>query len=116
MHKLASKPITKDCFKYDNSLSPVIEMTQNQAINLCENLRQLYIETKDKAYWCALVQLLPQGWLQTRTVTMSYANLRNIYFQRRNHKLKEWHEFCNWISKLPYGGELIMLEENNEIN
>jgi hypothetical protein len=114
MHKLTSKPITKDCFEYDDALSPVIEMTQNQAINLCENLRQLYIETKDKAYWRALVQLLPQGWLQTRTVTMSYANLRNIYFQRRDHKLEEWNKFCNWISKLPYGGELIMLEEKGE--
>ena len=132
MHKLTSKPITKDCFEFDNG--DELEITnytiphggecgvvysdyQEDIIDMCETLRQKYLETKDKRYWRALVQILPQSWLQTRTITMSYSNLRNMYFQRRNHKLVEWLQFCSWIMKLPYGEELIMLEEKeNEIN
>jgi len=129
MHKLTSKPITKDCFEFDNG--DELEITsytiphggecgvvysdyQEDIIDMCETLRQKYLETKDKRYWRALVQILPQSWLQTRTITMSYSNLRNMYFQRRNHKLVEWLQFCSWIMKLPYGEELIMLEEKGE--
>lgn len=129
MHKLTSKPITKDCFEFDNG--DELEITnytiphggecgvvysdyQEDIIDMCETLRQKYLETKDKRYWRALVQILPQSWLQTRTITMSYANLRNMYFQRRGHKLIEWLQFCGWIVKLPYGEELIMLEEKGE--
>ena len=132
MHKLTSKPITKEMFEFDNG--DELEITnytvphggecgliysdyQEDIINMCETLRQKYLETKDKRYWRALVQILPQSWLQTRTVTMSYANLRNMYFQRRGHKLIEWHKFCKWIRTLPWGKELIMLEaKENEIN
>lgn len=129
MHKLTSKPITKDMFEFDNG--DELEITnytvphggecglvysdyQEDIIDMCETLRQKYLETKDKRYWRALVQILPNAFLQTRTVSLSYANLRNMYFQRRDHKLIEWHKFCNWISKLPYGEELIMLEEKGE--
>lgn len=129
MHKLTSKPITKDCFEFDNG--DELEITsytiphggecgvvysdyQEDIIDMCETLRQKYLETKDKRYWRALVQILPQSWLQTRTITMSYSNLRNMYFQRRGHKLIEWLQFCGWITKLPYGEELIMLEEKGE--
>lgn len=64
-------------------------------------------ETKDKRYWKELIRLLPESWLQTRTVTMSYKNLLNMYHQRKNHKLSEWHKFCEWIETLPYAKELI---------
>jgi len=131
MHKLASKPITSEYFEFDSG--DELEITnytiphggecglvysdyQEDIIDMCENLRQKYLKTKDKRYWRALVQILPESWLQTRTVTMSYSNLRNIYFQRRDHKLTEWHDFCDWIKSLPYAGELIMLEDKNEIN
>ena len=126
MHKLTSEPITRSLFEFDNEENFIInngeiprgeewectfENYLEDIINICESLRQRYIETKDKRYWRALIQILPQSWLQTRTVTMSYANLRNIYFQRRKHKLQEWHTFCNWIKTLPYAYELIVLEE-----
>ena len=125
MHKLVANPITADKFEWDNGSELITAQGKSidgewelcfddykkDIIDMCETLRQKYIETKDKRYWRALVQILPQAWLQTRTVTMSYANLRNIYFQRRNHKLQEWHEFCKWIENLPYGKELITLEE-----
>ena len=67
-----------------------------------------YNGTKDQKYWKELIRLLPEGWLQTRTVTMNYEVLRNIYSQRRNHRLTEWHQFCNWVKELPYAKELII--------
>lgn len=113
MHKLASTPITIDCFEmgdfeklplFDNSSS-----WKNLIFDL-ERLRKLYNETKDKRYWKELVRILPESWLQTRTVTMNYENLLNMYRHRKNHKLTEWHRFCDWISGLPYAKELIIGE------
>ena len=117
MHKLASKPIDMACFETDdyNGNYAVPEYLETydtypgQFINYLEDLRVKYLETKDKGYWKELVRWLPESWLQTRTVTLSYANLRNIYFQRNNHKLTEWHTFCDWIETLPWGKELITL-------
>ena len=119
MHTLTKTPITIDKFEFDNLNIIVNDYDQhtfesfiNETISACEILRNKYLETEDKAYWRALIQLLPESFLQTRTVTMSYANLRNIYFQRRNHKLTEWKDdFINWVKSLPYSKELIMLEE-----
>jgi hypothetical protein len=120
MHKLASTPITLDCFEMDDYNSELIIFDEEpwsldvythhvweDIINICETLRQRYLETKDKRYWKELIRLLPESWLQTRTVTMSYANIRNIYTQRQNHKLSEWHQFCDWAKVLPYSNELI---------
>ena len=132
MHKLAAAPITREMFDFDgldivvNSYTvphggeriTIYEDYVDDVIDMCENLRLLYLKYNDKSYWRALVQILPSAFLQTRTVSLSYANLRNIYFQRRNHKLKEWHQFCGCIATLPYAKELIMLEDinTNEIN
>lgn len=74
--------------------------------NLLENLRIDYNKTKDKRYWDLLIALLPSGFNQMRTTTMNYSVLANIYHDRKNHKLKEWHEMCDWIETLPYS-ELI---------
>ena len=123
MHKLASTPITKDCFEMDDyqanlnvfdnepyNIDSIIDDHWEDLINVCETLRQRYNETKDKRYWKELIRILPEGWLQTRTVTLNYEILRNIYFQRRYHKLSEWHQFCEWIESLPYAKELITYE------
>ena len=91
---------TREDFKYIDTLYSII--------NVCERLRQLYLETKDKRYWKELVRLLPNGWLQTRTVTMNYENLRSMYHQREYHKLTEWHSFRDWVKTLPYAQELII--------
>ena len=128
MHTLTKNKITKDMFAFDNtdiivteghSIDGDWELTFEDCIDdiltICNNLRDKYLETNDKRYWRALVQTLPEAWLQTRTVTMSYANLRNMYFQRKDHKLQEWHDFCDWIKTLPYAYELIYFTgENNE--
>ena len=68
--------------------------------------RQRYLDTKDKKYWWQMIQLLPSSYNQRRTVMLNYEVLANIYKSRRNHKLDEWHTFCDWIEGLPYS-ELI---------
>lgn len=125
MHKLATTPITLDCFEiddYDKNLSLAdnpkdddgldnISTFEEDIIYVLENIRQKYLETKDKRYWKELVRWLPESWLQKRTITMNYENVRNMYFQRRNHKLTEWSEsFIKWVESLPYAEELIMYE------
>ena len=121
MHKLASTPITKACFEMDDFNEDMM-MYQNEPynpdtymsefwdmfINDLEYLRKKYNETKDKRYWKELIRLLPESWLQTRTWTANYEILRNIYSQRKSHRLTEWHQFCDWIKTLPYAGELIL--------
>lgn len=125
MHKLASTPIAMNCFETDDLNDVIIEdnsdptfiVTSNYAANTfiqwLEELRQKYLETKDKKYWKELIRWLPNGWLQTRTVTMNYAVLRNQYFQRQHHKLSEWHQYCDWIKTLPYAEDLILYEGKN---
>ena len=127
MHKVTSQPITLDCFEiddykkdlkcletYDSNIEvdySTVDFEVYKFINFLENLRQKYLETKDKRYWKELIRWLPESWLQKRTITMNYENIRNMYFQRRNHKLTEWSEsFIKWVESLPYAKELIMYE------
>jgi len=117
MHKLASTPITKECFEMgDFDESPRLECKYVKVstgaywefylIPVLENLRQKYNETKDKCYWKELIRLLPESWLQKRTVTMNYENILNMITYRQNHKLSEWSEsFINWAKTLPYADE-----------
>ena len=121
MHKLATTPITLKCFEQDN-LNDSIEVKINgenvslndlaQAfIKILDAVRKKYLETKDATLWKELIQWLPESWLQTRTVTLNYQVLRQMYFDRRNHKLTEWSKsFVDWIDTLPYANELIKFE------
>lgn len=129
MHKLSSTPITRKCFEmgdfdenmmmYENNpYNPDTYMSEfwDMLINDLEYLRQKYNETKDQRYWKELVRLLPNGWLQTRTITLNYEILRNIYSQRKHHRLVEWHTFCDWVKTLPYANELILFELDKKKN
>lgn len=69
--------------------------------------RKKYLETKDKKYWWQMIQLLPTSYNQKRTVMLNYEVLAGIYPMRKDHKLDEWHTFCDWIKSLPYS-ELII--------
>lgn len=125
MHKLASTPITMDCFEMDDFSELSFESNLNHfvlnskkafddIIDVLEDLRLQYIQTKDKRYWKELIRLLPESWLQTRTVTMDYENLLAICSrgQRRFHKLTEWsNAFITWARTLPYAQELIFIDE-----
>lgn len=121
MHKLASTPISSDCFERDDfQMGKMFYEDDPNYPDMCfwdywcvliddlENLRQKYNETKDKRYWKELIRLLPESWLQTRTVTLNYEVLRNIVAQRKLHRLTEWHTFCKWVETLPYAKELIL--------
>lgn len=79
-------------------------------IKMLNKCRELYLKTKDKKYWWQIIQLLPSSYNQKRTVMFNYEVLANIYKSRKNHKLDEWHEFCDWIKAFPYF-ELITGEE-----
>lgn len=106
MHKLSTTTITYKCFEHDYK-----NEQWDLLINYLEDLRLKYLETKDKQYWRELLQLLPNSWLQKRTVTLNYQVLRNMYFARKNHKLTEWSvDFVEWVKTLPYAEELIMFD------
>lgn len=132
MHKLATTPITLDCFEIDDYEPDMLVYYENTTVNdvvnvntgiihFLETLRQYYLETKDKRYWKELIRWLPESWLQTRTVTMSYENLLAMCSkgQRRFHKLNEWSgqddntkpNFISWARTLPYAQELIFIDE-----
>ena len=106
MHKIASKPITMDCFENG-------EMIYSFTIAELEMNRLKYLETKDKNEWKRLIVNLPESWLQTRTVTMNYENIRTMIHQRTNHKLTEWSkDFIEWAKTLPYSEELLFFNQN----
>lgn len=120
MHKLASTEITLDCFemgdfqnlKYEGEdWTCTTKEFWESLIDHLEALRQKYLETKDKRHWKELIRLLPESWLQKRTVTMNYENLLSIVHQRQNHKLTEWGiDFIDWVKSLPYADKLICLD------
>lgn len=115
MHKLASTPITRDCFEIvdfsDDEDIKSLPCDWDRIIGTLETLRLCYNETKDKRYWKVLIQMLPESWLQKRTITMNYENVLNMYQQRKHHKLTEWSvNFANWVKTLPYAKEFFGAE------
>ena len=122
MHKIADKEFTFDDFSHEKLINSACMEIQEQHIRIspiqalattieCLNsYRDLYLQTKDKKYWWQMIQLLPSSYNQRRTVMLNYEVLANIYKSRRNHKLDEWHTFCDWIESLPYS-ELITGEK-----
>lgn len=98
-------------FKYATDIWPkdLLELT----IEGLNKYRSAYLETKDKKYWWQMIQLLPSSYNQKRTVTMNYEVLTNIYESRKNHKLDEWRDFCDWIKKFPHS-ELITAKSDRE--
>lgn len=134
IHKIAAKEFTLEDFSCEHLIDynlyscnevdePVINGASHigcggvQLLNLTVNVlnyyRNKYLETNEKKYWWQMIQLLPSSYNQRRTVMLNYEVLANIYKSRRNHKLDEWHTFCEWIEELPYS-ELITGYEENE--
>lgn len=112
MHKITSKPFELSDFSTDHMNEDGIKAIED-VIKVLEDLRLQYLETKDKTIWYTIIQLLPSSYNQMRTCTLSYENLVSIYYARRNHKLQEWHTYCDWILDLPYFKELFLSEEEN---
>ena len=111
MHKIHSKPFEADDFSNDH-MSDAALGALDTLMEFLEQQRLKFVETKDKSYWYDIIQLLPESYNQKRTITMNYENLLNMYYARKNHKLDEWHTYCDWILSLPYTKELFLRESN----
>lgn len=103
MHKIHAKEFTIDDFSHEDIDDTNILWSIPDELN---KWRKLYLETNDKYYWHQMIKILPTSYNQKRTVQLNYAVLRNMYHSRKNHKLNEWHTFCEWVETLPYS-ELI---------
>ena len=113
MHRLfnVKKPITLDLFYYDEDDIEEIEEL-NRDIAYLNKLRDKWLIDKKFCHVAKAKRKLPESFLQMRTMDTNYAELRNIYFQRKNHRLKdEWGVICKWIESLPYAKELIIYEK-----
>ena len=106
MHKIAAKEFTLDDFSTDHLVGKSFAALKN-IIDVMNLEREHYLATKDKDCWWQMIQLLPQSYNQRRTLMLNYEVLATIYRQRKDHRLAEWHTFCEWIETLPYA-ELIV--------
>ena len=113
MHKITSKPFELSDFSVDKMNDEGIAAME-KVIETLEDLRLRYLETKDKELWYTIIQLLPSSYNQMRTCTLNYETLCNIYYARRNHKLDEWHKYCDWVLDLPYFKELFVQEDDEQ--
>ena len=113
MHKIHAKPFSRADFSTDHMDEETLAQFDH-VIAYLELLRGKYMENKDKRYWYDMIQFLPSSYDQMRTVTLNYETLTNIYYARRNHKLDEWHTFCDMICALPYAKELICCHDDGE--
>lgn len=111
MHKIHVKAFTIDDFSHEHLFDSISNGMYRDnlliTIGCLNHARKLYLTTKDKRYWWQMIQLLPSSYNQKRTVQLNYAVLRNMYHSRKNHKLDEWRNFCEWVESLPYAKELI---------
>lgn len=71
-------------------------------IDMLNQCRLSFKATGDKIYWWQMIQLLPTSYNQRRTIDLNYEVLASQYKQRKDHKLDEWHQYCDWIKELPY--------------
>ena len=118
MHKLLNRntPITKDIFITCDEDNDWWNITISKLEKLRQEYKHIQFTTKNNTDMDRLLvrakRMLPEGFLQMRTWDTTYAELRNMYFQRRHHRLKEeWIDtFCKWVESLPYAKELIMYE------
>lgn len=110
MHKIHAKSFESGDFSTDHLTEGGMAALETLLVYL-EECRVRFNETKDKSAWYDIISLLPSSYEQTRTLSMNYENLINIYYARRNHKLCEWHTFCDFIKELPYANEWILIKD-----
>lgn len=113
MHKIHAEPFSRSDFSCERLTDDALDV-MDSLIAYLESERIKFVETKDKAHWHNLIQLLPSSYNQMRTVTLNYEVLINIYYARKNHKLSEWHTLCDAIMKLPYADKLIAVRGEEE--
>lgn len=104
MHKIHEKEFTINDFSYEHLLPDSLAVLE-EVIHMLNVYREAYTNNSfdiSKIPWWQMIQLLPSSYNQKRTINMNYETLYSIYFARKDHKLDEWHDFCDWILKLPY--------------
>ena len=84
------------------------EYVDNRVIEVMEDLKKEYEENPTSENYLRLLYNNPAGFELTARLTTNYRCLRNVYQQRKNHRLPEWREFCKWVETLPYASELII--------
>ena len=105
MHKIHTKEFIVDDFSCEH-LSEDNLVVLKYLIVVLNDERKKFLDTKEKDNWWQMIQLLPSSYNQKRTIQLNYQVLKNMYFSRRNHKLDEWHIFCEWCEGLPYFKEI----------
>ena len=112
MHVLGKRLLTPDDFSFDRPLSYIARM-QIDAANLA--IEQWWESGKKQGSkeWRDMQKAIPMGFIYTRHTTLNYQVLRSMYFDRKNHRLAEWHEFCQWVESLPYS-ELITVSKSKK--
>lgn len=116
MQKIHSKEFVPEMFSWNpvegNSTGDMIQMWRDTTLKTLNSLRDEYLKTKDKSIWKQLIQTLPDSFMQTRTLTLNYEVLYNMYNSRKSHKLVEWIDFCEFIkTNMPYFKEIGSIEE-----
>ncbi len=113
MHKIHASPFTRDDFSHDRMTDAALAQL-DALIAYLEEERLAFVATNDRSHWHNIIQLLPSSYMQMRTVTLNYEVLIHIYDARKNHKLAEWHQLCDWIRSLPYARELILIHDGQK--
>jgi len=118
MHKIHEKEFELEDFSHEHLCNQwedagTFRYCLQTVIAHLNKAREKYHKTGAKGYWWQMIQLLPTSYNQKRTVMLNYEVLANMYKSRKNHKLDEWHHFCDWIKALPYS-ELITGEFDKE--
>ena len=112
MHKIAAKEFTLDDFSHEHiedvpNCDPMYYAALEGTIMALNEARQCFIDTKDKQYWWQMIQLLPSSYNQRRTIDLNFEVLLKQYRERKNHKLDEWHIYCDWIKEITLLNEII---------
>lgn len=104
MHRIHVHPITADNFTTEgiDAVGGYAREVFENVVGLCEALQENFNETKNRNFWRALIEILPEGYNMKATIDFNYENALNMYRARHNHKLTEWHEFCDTLLELPY--------------
>ena len=112
MHKIAAKEFTLDDFSHEHigdvpNCDPMYYAALEGTIIALNEARRCFIDTKDKKYWWQMTQLLPSSYNQRRTIDLNFEVLLKQYRERKNHKLDEWHIYCDWIKEIALLNEII---------
>lgn len=117
MHNILDKPFTIDNFTATDTDEPIWD----RIIYALNGLRDRYLEAKENGdkemmdkHWRTIIETLPSGYMQKRTLCLNYEVLRQIYKYRKNHKLYEWRDMCDWIEQLPHSNFITLAEDEED--